>query len=178
MFWDEKRWKYPNSSFLWWQQMCKFYVFRNTSVLCIEKQAYVSLTRNGQILLSDPIHNLIMIYNHKVGFFFFMCLGKFSTKPGTLAAGCSAGLQGIPCLSEGCANAEMILCNRVRTCTLSLGWTWIARRFPVAVPWSRFSSVMSEIIWFELLVTTTTMPLVMWQPGRTVKLGLNLVSHF
>ena len=38
---------------------------RSTQVLCIEKQAYVSLTRNGQVLLSDPIHNLIMIYDLK-----------------------------------------------------------------------------------------------------------------
>ena len=38
---------------------------RSNQILCVEKQAYVSLTRNGQILLSDPIHNLIMIYDQK-----------------------------------------------------------------------------------------------------------------
>ena len=38
---------------------------RSNQILCIEKQAYVSLTRNGQVILSDPIHNLIMIYDHK-----------------------------------------------------------------------------------------------------------------
>lgn len=34
--------------------------------MCVEKQAYVSLARNGQLLLSDPIHNVISVYDHEV----------------------------------------------------------------------------------------------------------------
>ncbi len=38
---------------------------RSNKFLCIEKQAYLGLTRNDSIILSDPIHNIVMVYNNK-----------------------------------------------------------------------------------------------------------------